>query len=347
MGKSVTLKDIASEAGVSLGTVSYVINNDPRIKTATAVKVRSVIDNLGYIPKATPHRKGVRSIREKRRRQTNRLALISIGKLPSILRAPVYTEILAGVEETLRKNGKALIYHHFTDERDLKKLSSLVGQVDGIILFAGELTEELRREFSGYICVGLMSNSKKNLWWDNVNADNDRIGELAAECLIRKNCLNCAFIGELEGTTVMAHRGKVFKKCLEEAGVACFDFGDPVMVIDERHHYVDREKMSVLIDKVMAVRPKITGIFFPGDIITAGAYPVFHAKGIVPGRDIEVVTCNNERPLLANLHPYPNVIDIHAYGIGRRAVELFLWRIKNPNAPLEHIEIKPDLIMNS
>lgn len=344
MAKKVTLKDIAQATGVSLGTVSYVINNDPRIKTATANKVQSVIDKLGYITKETPHRPGVRSAYKKKRRQTNRIALISVGKLSSILQAPVYTEAMTGVEETLRGNGKALIYHHFSDMQELKKISSLIGQVDGVLIFATDLNEDIRKRLKNFKCIGLLGTSEDNLWWDHVNVDNIKVGELAAKCLIEKNCLNCAFTYSLDEKDSQAIRGRVFKSAIEKAGGKCFIFDQEVVKIDERHHYVERDKMSAMLDDVLNTKPKIDAIFFSSDILTAGAYPVLAEKGIVPGKDIEIVTCNNERPLLANLFPAPNIIDIHAYSIGKRAAELLLWRTGHPNAPLEHANISPELI---
>ncbi len=345
MKQSITLQNIADEAGVSLGTVSHVVNNSPRVSADMARKVRSVIEELGYVPKAAPHRPGVRSAHKKRRRKTNRFAVISVGVMPSILQSPVYIELLVGVEDALRKRGKALIYHHPTDNRELRKLRPLLKQTDGILLLGCALNEETRRELKGFSCTGMMGATESNLWWDHVNVDNVKIGELAAKCMIAKNCLNCAFIGEGEEGTPIFTRGKVFKECLEQAGGSCVIFDDKFMIKDERHNCVDRKKMSAVIDKVMAFRPKISGMFIAGDVFTAGAYPVLHSKGIIPGDDIEIVSCDNQKPLLSNLHPLPHEIDTHAYEIGRRAVELMIWRTEHPGTPLEHVEINPTLII--
>ena len=94
-------------------------------------------------------------------------------------------------------------------------------------------------------------------------------------------------------------------------------------------------------------QPRPTGIFFPADMLTSVAYPLLYERGIVPGRDLDVVSCNNEEILLNNLHPKPAVIDIHAAAVGYRAVEQLLWRIEHPLEPKMKSLIDPELIAHS
>ena len=63
------------------------------------------------------------------------------------------------------------------------------------------------------------------------------------------------------------------------------------------------------------------------------------------GRDVSVVSCNNEHSLLANLHPSLTTIDVHAEAIGRRAVDQLLWRIRHPEETLAcQVLVEPTLV---
>ena len=62
-------------------------------------------------------------------------------------------------------------------------------------------------------------------------------------------------------------------------------------------------------------------------------YSSLARRGLAVGSDVSMISCNNERSLLSNLHPGLTSIDIHADFIGRRAVDQLLWRIAHPLEP--------------
>jgi DNA-binding LacI/PurR family transcriptional regulator len=76
-----------------------------------------------------------------------------------------------------------------------------------------------------------------------------------------------------------------------------------------------------------------TGLFIPRDVITIGVYRSLRARGLKPGRDIDIISCDNT-PALDALEVRPATIDIRPEEIGRRAVEQLLWRIGNRDAPM-------------
>jgi LacI family transcriptional regulator len=73
-------------------------------------------------------------------------------------------------------------------------------------------------------------------------------------------------------------------------------------------------------------------------------YPLLKRLGVKIGTDVKVVSCNNERSILAGLDPMPASIDLCPEDIGRRAVEQLRWRITNPNDSSKIIiEVEPQL----
>src|SRR5437867_3101801 len=99
MGKMpVTIHDIAQSAGVSIGTVSRVINNSPRVKQKTREKVLAVIEQLRYEPDPI-----ARSMVSK---QTG-----SIGVIVPFFTRPFFMEVLRGVETATVEHGRDLVLY--------------------------------------------------------------------------------------------------------------------------------------------------------------------------------------------------------------------------------------------
>ena len=83
-----------------------------------------------------------------------------------------------------------------------------------------------------------------------------------------------------------------------------------------------------------------TGLFVSEDRLLPAVDAALAEHGLVsgPGGDVELISCNNERPHLARLRHAPVAeIDIRVESIGRRAVEQLVWRLRHPEAPLERI----------
>jgi DNA-binding LacI/PurR family transcriptional regulator len=67
-------------------------------------------------------------------------------------------------------------------------------------------------------------------------------------------------------------------------------------------------------------------------------------RGLVVGRDLSVISCNNETPLLAGLYPQLTTIDIHANAIGRRTVDQLAWRIAHRDQPAMDVSLEPSVV---
>src|SRR5205085_7188100 len=88
---------------------------------------------------------------------------------------------------------------------------------------------------------------------------------------------------------------------------------------------VEAERM---VDQFLAADPRPTGVFVPVDRVSVRVYRHLERRGIKPGRDVEIVSCDNEKELLSLMHPAPVSIDLNRNTIARLAVERLLWRMK-------------------
>ena len=83
----------------------------------------------------------------------------------------------------------------------------------------------------------------------------------------------------------------------------------------------------MLFRSLLAEQPRSTAIFCPADSIAVMVYRALAARGIRPGVDIAVVSCNYERSLIAGLGPSLATFDIHPRQIGQLAVRQLTRRI--------------------
>ena len=96
-----SIVEIAKLAGVSHTTVSRVVNNERNVSPETAMKVRSVMKKVGYVPKPPSLRRGPRRIKDVELRTGNVAFLASIESLKVLSSSPVMHDVVHGIEEAL------------------------------------------------------------------------------------------------------------------------------------------------------------------------------------------------------------------------------------------------------
>jgi DNA-binding LacI/PurR family transcriptional regulator len=105
----------------------------------------------------------------------------------------------------------------------------------------------------------------------------------------------------------------------------------------------NEDVLRACIDKFLASSPRPEGLFITADVVAPPLYRELDRRGITPGVDLHVVSCNNERSYLTQLKTQPAVVDIQSGQIGARAVESLFWRLQNPDALRQSILIEPVL----
>ncbi len=339
----VTIYDVAKLSGVSTGTVSRVINNGPGVREITVKRVRDAMATLRYEAPPPGQRRGFRRPKSSPRR-THRMALLVPGMSSAMLHSPVYMDVQRGVEEAARTLGLSMLLRNIPRGSSLRE-PLLHDRVDGVVLFGWRLDMDLHRQLQDFPVVAVMGRTVPQLPCDLLTYDNRKIGLLAADYLLSRRHRACAFLGDPSEEGVFAERRQLFADTILRHGgsvVAGWELERGEGAGHERE--VDRAFLGPVLDRLFSSDPKPTGLFISSDRITAAAYPLLYERGILPGRDVDIVSCNNEELLLANLHPRPATVDIHAEVVGYRAVEQLLWRIDHPQEPRINQLIDPELI---
>ncbi len=346
MTKEVTMMDIAQRAGVSVSTVSLVVNRQPNVSAKMIRRVVTAMQELNYhaIPKIEMPRPG-----QPRRRKTKRVALYLIGLSRMILTDSIFAEVVAGVREALRENGLSLILGDVPSVHQLsQELASC--RCDGLLLLGGQMKDVVASAWR-MPCVRLMSGDADASMFDHVCVNEAATARLAADYFLKKGHKYCAFLGRgREGFTGEPHgvfelRQQVFRQRLEREGVKVDIFSDPDLVeVRDDIELVNHAKLAQLIDRLEQMNPRPTGMMLYADFIAVSAYQHLLEHGIRPGRDIEIVSCDNEKRVLSSLHPIPVEIDTQAFMIGKKGVEQLIARIENPSSPAVKLAVEPTIL---
>jgi LacI family purine nucleotide synthesis repressor len=329
-GMSITR--VAQAAKVSYATAWRIINNQPCSSEEAVAAVREAMGQLGYEP-ASGKKRGRRAKAADGIR-THNVALLHLRKGTSIA-----TSVLSLVQRSLAERNLNLIFAHGTGPESLPQ-AVRAGNVDGILGYgefpAAAVTPELQR----IPAVWMMSRDDTNLdpWGDRVKTDHQAIGTLAAQYLMQRGHRNLGFLNPDRAFTIFQQRLGAFIAQASAAGVL------PQVYEGNGTRDLDLEGER-LVEQWLSASPRPTGVFVPVDRVTLYVHRHMERRGIHIGKDVEIVSCDNERELLSLMRPAPASIDLNRQTIARLAVERLLWRMKNGvSSPRVVITVTPTLV---
>ncbi|MDX8336023.1 LacI family DNA-binding transcriptional regulator [Candidatus Cetobacterium colombiensis] len=211
----VTIKEIATDAGVSVSTVSRVISNNPKISESTKEKVRESIERLNYKPNIM-----ARGLVKKR---TGILGVIMPKEAITLFSSPFFIEVMQGISLKGKERDYYIMYDFCKNEKEeyegTKKLVES-GLVDGICLMStrkGDKSIKYLKELQfPFVIVGEPEEKDEVLWVDNNNlkATYDMVKKV-----ISKGENSAVFIGGDKNLTVTTNRVEGFKKACKELNI--------------------------------------------------------------------------------------------------------------------------------
>lgn len=321
----ITIREVASSAGVSPATVSKVINQRPDVGPEAIARVEQAVKALGYSPRNSG-RPGGKAARENR---TNRIGLLIPGLPEAQVNSPVYMGVQHGVEEAARQGGRSLLLNRLPT-RSGSVTELFPSRMDGVVLFGATRNNQLKAKLRKIPCIQVMGGVEEHEPWDHVSYSNAQIGRLAAEHLLGRGHRHTALLsGSVDGH--FGERQRSFREAIEGAGGTCLELVDKKLILEGGAvQEVNRRVLAPLFDALLRAEPRPRALFMTADIFAAAAFGELLRRGLTPMTDLDLIACNNERLLLASLYPAPATIDIHAREVGTRAVEQLLWRIDHP-----------------
>lgn len=343
----VTVREVARAANVSIGTVSRVLNGHPSVSPENADRVNEIVSSLNY----RPLRDRAKTDEAQPLRGKN-IALVLLGMDRSLVTLPVVAAAIHGAEAALAKSGASVF---LVDVPDLSHVPPALfkSDLDGVILkgalqgsLIGATRNRLLNRLRELPTVWILGRPE-GCWGDVVTANDPILGQLAADYLISRGHKRLAFLNPKPDHVTFKRREMGFVWRAEELGATVQRVVGTHPEQWELPLCPTRDVSAVqdLVEQLLASNPRPTAIFAPGDSIAALIYRALAARQMQVGRDISVISCNNERTLNSGLYPSLITIDTHAELIGERAVEQLGWRLRHLHeAPAVEIAIESTLV---
>jgi len=328
-----TYAEIAKKAGVSPKTVCNVFRYPDVVRGKTEKRVLAALRALGVNDPLVMKSR----LRPERALRTNSILLLESSVPAGQLSSPVFSLILRAAENRAHEQGwQFSIRYRNSTESLADAMRNFDGE--GVLLFRNTPTyDELTLARPGMAAVRLLSPPEGGADCDNIDYDRLEVPRMAARHLQSLGCKSVGYIGGPET------RGRLFLEAANALGMKTADgMVKGMFSTDENSQFVNWSSLQASWELIKTARPD--GVFVYSDQITNAFYRLLAEKGIRPQRDIQIVSCNAEVLFLSPLHPRPATIDIHSAEIGRRGVDMLIWRIKNIEAPPSSVMIRPKLI---
>lgn len=343
---SVTVKDVAKAAEVSIGTVSRVLNGEPNVTAATAERVRQAVQALNYSP--LRQRKSTADGKPLLRKT---VALLLLGMDRSLVSLPSVACGIHGTEAALSEAGADVL---LADLPQLDRLPQLFAR-RGVhaVLAKGALQDQLFQAASrdvlqrlhGIPTVWFLGRPHGADWGDVVESNDAEVGRLAAEHLLQHGHRRVAILDPKPDHVTLGQRCASFGWHAAQGGATVKNiFGEPGQWTLPLKPIDDFNVVDELVGRLLKIRQPPTAVFVPADGIAALVYRAFARRGLQIGKDLSLISCNNELPLLTGLYPEVTTIDIRAEQVGRQAVDQLLWRLTHPDSPLVSVSVQPRLV---
>lgn len=261
-----SIAQVSKLAGVSMATVSRVINRHPQVSAQNVEAVRSAIARLGYTPpprdrrigrpRLTPitHRADVPAVHPGR---AGSIALLFGDTSELALRTRLTSRLIHGVEESLWRESLTMTLTRLPQSGEMPPALNH-RTVDGLIVRAGFGKYEVPQPLRQFPHVHLFEEIEIPQFGDCVLEDNAAIGSLAASHLLDAGCLDLAFLNTLPDHPAMQSRGSSFRDAAERRGARRVRMATCSTLPQDM-----RAGMAALVDQLLADGPP-AGVFLPG-----------------------------------------------------------------------------------
>ncbi|WP_221583517.1 LacI family DNA-binding transcriptional regulator [Microbacterium sp. G2-8] len=327
---AVSIRDVANEAGVSVGTVSNVLNRPDAVADATVERVRAAIDALGYV-----RNDAARQLRAGRS-TTVGLVVLDAGN-------PFFAELSRGAEDAAAARGLSVLLGNSGERRDRE--DAYLGlfeeqRVRGVLLSpTSETLDAAERLQQHGTPVVLVDRSAPGSDFSSVAVDDIRGGYIAAAHLLDQGRRRIAFVGGQSSLRQVADR-------LEGARRAVAEVSDATLTAtptDQLTVIAGREAGSAIAALPADERPD--AIFAANDLVAVGVMQALVMMGSlrVPD-DIALIGYDDIAFAQSTVVPLTSIRQ-PSHLIGSTALDLLAEISEDPTRAPEAIEFEPELVV--
>ena len=326
----VRLKDIAQEAGVSMMTVSRVMNgNKKEVSPKTAERILEIAARMGYVPNSSARSLASRSSR------LIAAVLTDYGDARNPLCDSYNGCFFGEIARLVQREGYDLMIHYVKDYKDIS-YSLKTWNVAGAVflgMFDDNIREIQENNSIPLIFTDSYSSVRRII---NVGIDDYEGGRLAAGHFLENGHTNLAFIGpKALGNGLIMHRLQGFCSCLRDAGVS----------LPQEHILPSGgEELTPLLEKLTSGPNPVTGIFTTSDTCALDLYYSVSCLGLRVPEDLSIIGFDDLPHSSRSLPPLTTVRQ-DIFRKAQVACELLMKHIREPESPAENIVLDVSLVV--
>lgn len=326
--RAVRLKDVAALAGVSIKTVSKVINDEPHVKESTRVRVREVVDQLGYRPNLS-----ARGLKQ------GKSGFIAVA-LPQ-LASPYFAELAARFARRAGELGYLALFEETggTPSAERIVLQGMSGHlIDGVVFSPLALrSDEIEARGDGTPMV-LLGERSVPAGVDHVAVDSIAAARAMTEHLLEGGRRRVGAIGRKSALGTHSVRLTGYRQALGDAGIRF----DPTIARSVQQY--SREEGRLAMHELLSLRRPPEAVFCFNDLMAIGALRACYEAGVRVPEDVAVAGFDNiaeggfTTPTLTTIAP-----DLDA--LADAALRMVIARIDDPSLPAHDISVPWHLVV--
>ncbi|POX36579.1 LacI family transcriptional regulator [Streptomyces sp. Ru73] len=330
---TVGIKDVARQAGVSIGTVSNVINRPDMVAKETRERVQAAITALGYVRSE--------SARQLRAGRSRIIALLVLD-----MGNPFFVDVAAGAERAARKEGLGVMLCNSAQSpaEEAEYLSLFAEQqVRGVLITPADLTGGTLARFRPrgipLVFVDRVLGSAEGC---SVSVDDVAGGALAARHLVEQGHEGIVYISGPMFLTQCQDRRTGALQALREAGLP-----------ESALRHIETERMDVAAGRdagarLLGMSPRPTAVFCANDLLALGVFQALYGAGVAVPDDVALVGYDDIEFAAAAAVPLTSVRQ-PARQMGRTAAEMLIEETGDRAAAHEHrqVVLAPELVVRA
>lgn len=323
-----TIQDVAAKAGVSVATVSRVINNSNAVAKKSIDKVNQAIQELGYQPNFLA--------RDLRRAETNRILV-----LLQTISNPYYATIVKGIEDIAQKyNYNIMLCNTDSDMKREKAYIDMLGKkvVEGAIFLDTEMKTEELNAVAQYNHVVLCCEYVPGIHISHVMIDNYTAAKNIVRHLIS---LGHTRIGLIGGDKHLSSTSLRFQGYLDAQKEAQITIDEELIFWSECSSF----RMGMRgMESLLYTSKRPTAIFAMSDILAIGAMKTIGNKGLSIPEDIAVAGFDGIEYAAVTMPGLTTVVQ-PTYEMGCTAMEILIKEMKSDTKNIQEIVLEHEVVI--
>lgn len=344
MTVGINMRNVAERSGVSVATVSRVLNDKPAVSAATQERVLSAVQELGYridpvFSQASRHQRNGRNLGLPVRTRTIGLIVHPRESQQLQLQSPYYGSLMAGIDEVLRRHDYHVMWASFDSEGETLPRMVKEGRVDGLLVSC-ELEEAVARRLVQCCPIVFVDHTPRGVPADTVTPDWEDATRVQLESLWALGHRNIVTFQHLWLSSERIVYMETFEAFFRAKGlpIPSPTLCVPRTITPDTHEQVMRD----YAEELMAARPR------PTALVATNGYAIGIMKNLedlglrVPD-DISVIGLNDNirgdltRPPLTSYR-------MPREHLGHAAAEMLLQRIEDPSHPTRRLTLQGERI---